>query len=242
MVQLSAERDLGGPGTPESTWSACRQLAELPTWGPERPPSGRVVVVAPHPDDEILGAGGTAARLQRAGSRIELVAVTDGEASHPGREAHLRTVRPQETVAAASRLGITFSPIYRLQHPDGRVDAGQLADQLGKIIGAGDLVLGPWSKDGHPDHDAVGAAAETATAAAGASLLQYFVWAWHWAAPEDLPWGRARRVDISELIDGKREAAACFASQITGDPVILPGHVRRRLLRPFEVLLAAGDR
>jgi LmbE family N-acetylglucosaminyl deacetylase len=214
-------------------------LAGLPAWQPALPPTGRVIVVAPHPDDEVFGIGGTAARLRSEGAQLELVAVTDGERSHPGQEDHLRTVRPQETLAAAGRLGLTFGPIYRLQHPDGEVDEHLLESQLVKIAAAGDLVLAPWSRDGHPDHDVVGRASERAAMRVGATLMQYLVWAWHWATPEDLPWGRAQRVDFPNLADRKRDAAACFASQITGDPAILPPHVRSRLLRSFEVLLRA---
>lgn len=237
MAHLGTVPDLGGAGTPESTWSKCRQLVELATWRPEPPTTGRVFVVAPHPDDEILGAGGTIALLSRARAIVELVAVTDGEHSHPGMEDQLRAVRPQESLAAAARLGIDFHRIHRLQHRDGRIDETGLGERLESLIGRGDLVLAPWPWDGHPDHDAVGRAAEKAAAVTGASLLAYLVWAWHWAAPTDVPWARARRVDLAHLAPRKRDAVACFRSQTSLEPVVLPAHVRRRLLRSYEVVL-----
>ena len=84
MVILTA-RSLDGPGTDESVWSACTELRELTPYSVPPPDSGRVVVVAPHPDDEVLGAGGALASLAVRGARLLLVAVTDGEASDPER-------------------------------------------------------------------------------------------------------------------------------------------------------------
>jgi LmbE family N-acetylglucosaminyl deacetylase len=237
MAETPAVPDLTGRGTPESTWSTCSALAALPSWQPRPPAAGRIVVIAPHPDDEILGAGGTIARLCRAGSRVELVAVTDGEQSHPDMEDHLRAIRPLETLAAAARLGIELGAVSRLRHPDGQIDEARLAEQLVALIRPGDLVLAQWQRDGHPDHDAAGRAAATAAARRGADLLAYLVWAWHWAKPGDLPWERAVRIDIAHVAGAKRAAAACFRSQVSIDPVVLPPHVRRRLLRSYEVLV-----
>ena len=78
-------RDLTGAGTAEARWRSSRLLAELPRVEPGalRPP-GRVVVVVPHPDDEVLGVGGTLAAWAATGVDTVVVAVTDGEASHPG--------------------------------------------------------------------------------------------------------------------------------------------------------------
>lgn len=237
MTSQTTAPELTGQGTPEATWSRCSTLAALPPWSPRLPASGRIVVVAPHPDDEILGAGGITARLCRLGAQVDLVAVTDGEHSHPGLDRYLRIVRPLETLAAASQLGIEFDAISRLRHPDGQVDETKLTGQLTARIRPGDLVLAPWARDGHPDHDAVGRAVETVCARTGADLLAYLVWAWHWATPDDLPWEKAIRVELDDLAAAKRRAAAAFHSQLTVEPVILPVHVQRRLLRPFEVLL-----
>jgi LmbE family N-acetylglucosaminyl deacetylase len=43
-----------------------------------------MVVLAALPDDEVLGAGGIRSFLASASIRLQLVAVTDGEAPHPG--------------------------------------------------------------------------------------------------------------------------------------------------------------
>ena len=69
------------PGTNERTWLGARQLAALRPLHQWRP--RRLVVVAPHPDDEVLGAGGLLQYMGRVGVEMVVVAVTDGEASHP---------------------------------------------------------------------------------------------------------------------------------------------------------------
>jgi LmbE family N-acetylglucosaminyl deacetylase len=231
---------LTGPGTPEEIWQDCKELGALAIWTPAKPPSGRVMVIAPHPDDEILGAGGTVALLAAAGSEIWLVAVTDGENSHRGEQGRLRRVRPVESAAAARQLGVTLSETCRLEHPDGAVDEDRLAARLGPLVGPGDLVLAPWWHDGHPDHDRVGRAARAVALAASAHPMSYLVWAWHWASPNDgLPWSRACRVELGPLVARRKAAAVgCFQSQLAGpDPILSPPAVRR-LTRRFEVFLA----
>ena len=69
------------PGTNEQIWLRASRLAGLRPLVEGRP--RRLVVVTPHPDDEVLGAGGLLQRMQRACVETVVVAVTDGEASHP---------------------------------------------------------------------------------------------------------------------------------------------------------------
>ena len=80
------------PGTDEHTWLGTRRLAALPKLSDRRP--RRLVVVAPHPDDEALGAGGLLQHMTRIGVEAMLVAVTDGEASHPGGVSGMTSRRP----------------------------------------------------------------------------------------------------------------------------------------------------
>jgi LmbE family N-acetylglucosaminyl deacetylase len=238
MASLT-DRSLDGPGTDESVWSACTELRALSPYSVRPPDSGRVVVVAPHPDDEVLGAGGTIASLATRGTRVFLVAVTDGEASAPERAEELRRVRPLESARAAATLGATPYVTYSLRLPDGRVRAENVEAALVSLLEPSDLVLAPWAHDGHPDHDQVGMAAELVCQRVGASFLAYLVWAWHWAQPSDIPWEKARRVELDDATAWrKREAVQCFTSQLTGPEPILSAGIVRRLTRDFEVFLA----
>jgi LmbE family N-acetylglucosaminyl deacetylase len=227
-------------GTPESAWQASRQLRHLRPWTKPAPPTRRCVILAPHPDDEILGVGGTWALLSTAGIDVVLVAVTDGENSHPGRRGELRQRRPLESAAAAACLGVATVRTVRLGHPDGGIAEPRLRAQLARLVRPGDLVLAPWDHDGHPDHDRVGRAARAVAGRRQAELLCYLVWAWHWAAPDglDLPWDKALRVELGPDLTGRKQAAVrCFATQLTGPDPILPSTVIERLTRPYEVLL-----
>jgi LmbE family N-acetylglucosaminyl deacetylase len=203
------------------------------------PVSGRVVVVAPHPDDEILGAGGTTAILAALGAHIVLAAVTDGEASAPERSDTLRVVRPLESAHAANTLGIRPYVRHALKLPDGGVCADDVESSLRSLLQPGDLVFAPWVHDGHPDHEQTGLGAERACRSYNLCLLEYLVWAWHWAEPADIPWQRARRVELDGIVTRrKRRAVRCFESQLNGPRPILSDRTVRRLTRPFEVFVA----
>jgi LmbE family N-acetylglucosaminyl deacetylase len=242
VVELkTAAARLDGAGTPESDWQNCPQLRQLRPWTGPTPATRRAVIVAPHPDDEILGVGGTSCLLFASGIDIVLVAVTDGESSHPGRRAELRHRRPLESAAAGACLGLVPARTVRLGHPDGDIAEPRLRAQLAVVVRAGDLVLAPWDQDGHPDHDRAGRAARAVTDRAQAQLLSYLVWAWHWASPDDrdLPWDRSMRVELgAELAEKKRGAVRCFTTQLAGPDPVLPPAVVERLTRSYEVLIS----
>lgn len=249
--------DLTGLGTSEAQWQAWSGLAELPELAlpgaPSGPPSpDRVVLVAPHPDDEVLGAGGTAAMLAAAGVAVVVVAVTGGEASHPGSPTvtpgQLLRRRRAERAAALGYLGLAGSGLVSCAVADGGVEActEQLTDTLAGLLSERSWCLAPWSRDGHPDHDATGRAAVAATARTGAHRLSYLVWIWHWARPADaqVPWDNAVKVTLPQRIwRAKLAAAGEFTSQTvalsahSGDRAVLPPPVLHRLTRSFEVFL-----
>ena len=234
---------IAGQGTAEEQWQAWPAMAQWPRLRLD--PPGPPLVVAPHPDDEILGVAGLMATLGDA----ELVAVTDGEASHPGstvhRPAELAAIRRAETDEAMRRLGLTTAAVRRLGQPDGGIDEDALATALTGLLSPGRWCLVTWRGDGHPDHEATGRAAARACAATGARLLEYPIWTWHWAYPEDprVPWQRAHRIDLPPAARmAKAAAIAAFPSQIAplgpagADAAILPPHVLARFTRPFEVV------
>jgi len=144
-----------------------------------------VVVVAPHPDDEIIGAAALIATLVRRGSRVTVVIVSDGAASHPGSRrwprARLIAERHHESRRALRRLGVAAGAVRRLDLPDGAVGAhrADLTRALRRIVRAGagagvDLIVGPAAADAHPDHRAVAAALHRI--GGGSRRLSYQVW------------------------------------------------------------------
>jgi LmbE family N-acetylglucosaminyl deacetylase len=241
-------------GTPESEWAGSltlRNLAPLDVGQPRR-----LVVVAPHPDDEVFGAAGLMQAMGARRTPIEVLAVTDGEASHPIAVADgaldLRSLRDRERATALRRLGWSAPAVTRLGLPDGGVSGHLhgLTATLSALLCPGDLCLAPWWHDGHPDHDACGRAALAATTSTGATLAGYLVWAWHWATPRGphLPWVHCRRFDLSRRQTArKRWATAAFVSQTK--PLgpdhervpLLPSPLLRRYWRPYEVFVSAMD-
>ena len=250
VVEQNDDRVIRGDGTSEAEWQAWTGLHHLRAITVEAlvPAVARAVVVAPHPDDEVLAVGGLLAHLARRGTPIRVIAVTDGTASHRGSRdwpvERLVRERPSESREALHRLGVDIEPI-RLGLPDGGLPGLEslLADRLLPLMDRNDVVFSTWRRDGHPDHEATGHACAFAAARSGARLVEVPVWAWHWAAPGDprLPWARARRLTLdTDASRHKRRAVQAFASQLEADastgraPVLRPTTVERAA-RPFEV-------
>jgi LmbE family N-acetylglucosaminyl deacetylase len=182
------------------------------------------VVVAAHPDDEVLGAGGLISLLAGTGARLRLVAVTDGEGSHRGHADPAALVRRRraETGAALRALDAGRPEVVRLGLPDTGLDGreDELATALAPLTAGFDVCLAPWDGDLHPDHEAAGRAARLAGRHGGESapprVFWYPIWMWHWASPADprVPWDRARRVPLTPgAVTRKQAAIGCFASQ-----------------------------
>jgi LmbE family N-acetylglucosaminyl deacetylase len=235
------------PGTDERLWREWPGLAALPSWDPE--PGGRVLVVVPHPDDDVLALGGTLQRLAARGSEISLVAVTDGDAAWDGMSADerssLASIRREEAVAALSELQLSEAGTVRLGLADRRVadEEGRLTEVLRDRLAGVMRCYAPWSGDGHIDHEAAGRAAAKACAAVGVPLSSYPVWMWHWAKPGDasFPWHQAVRVTLDEdQCARKARAVASYASQISdfrGRRPVLPADFLAHFGRDFEVLV-----
>ncbi|MES2530432.1 MAG: PIG-L family deacetylase [Pseudomonadota bacterium] len=253
MDAVADDRAIEGLGTTEWQWRTCVGVsAARHRRAEELVPAGhRTVVVAPHPDDEVLAIGGLLAQLGRDHDReLLLIAVTDGTASHEGSSEwspeRLALERPRESQAALRQLGISEAPMVRLGLPDGGVQASraQLIDRLIPLLRPMDVVFTTWRFDGHPDHEATGSACATAAERVGAKLVEVPVWAWHWARVDDprLPWSRARRIPLDDDAVRRKEAAVqAFRSQLvsdlsTGAGPILRSTTVERASRDFELV------
>jgi LmbE family N-acetylglucosaminyl deacetylase len=237
---------IAGRGTTELEWSGWLESRPWPSLDLASVSSRRVCVLAAHPDDEILGAAGLLMRLVAAGTAITLVWATDGEASHPDSTAmtptELASLRRSESTRALSRLGVEPESVHYLGLPDGGLTAHstQLRQDLAAIVDPEDVLVTPWSGDGHPDHEAAAEAAR----GLGAEHIHYPIWMWHWGTPGDerVPWDRIHVVPVDDVA-AKASAINEFASQVRpigpspNDAAILPPHVVARFLRPVEWFL-----
>ena len=80
----------------------------------------RVLVLAAHPDDEVLGMGGTIAVHTERGDEVHVVVVTDGSSTQYPGDAETRARKEEEAVRAAAELGVTN--YVHLDLPDMRLD------------------------------------------------------------------------------------------------------------------------
>jgi LmbE family N-acetylglucosaminyl deacetylase len=241
-----------GDGTPEAIWQAWSLFRQVPEVSSDDlcPASARLVVLAPHPDDEILACGGLLAQHVESGGEALVLAATHGEASHCGIDAFKRIdvaalgrLRCSESAEGLRRLLHRVCPAWRLGLPDGRLKSNRhalLAALLGHVR-PGDVVTTTWRSDAHPDHDACGDAARDACALLGCKLLEAPVWMWHWSSPGDkrVPWHRLVKLALPpDLVLRKQYALYAHASQLsprgpqTGP--VLGAQILQRLVRPHE--------
>lgn len=234
-------------GTTEAEWMGAFGRRDIPVLRLDQAWSAAVVVSA-HPDDDVLAIGDLLRALHVRGTPLHAVVVTDGERSAPesafGAPAELGRLRRAELRRAYQELGVAPS-ITWLAIPDGDVcrHEADIGRRLRQIVTSDALVLVPWHRDGHPDHDAVGRLAGVVATAEGSTLWEFPVWAWHWADPEGdtFPWPRVRRWPSGDVAR-KGRAIDRFATQVR--PIgtapahgpVLPAAVLDRFHRPFEVV------
>jgi LmbE family N-acetylglucosaminyl deacetylase len=171
-----------------------------------------VTVIAPHPDDEVLGCGGTIYLRACRGDRVTVVFLTSGEhgmKSLPRDEAW--RIRESEAAAAAAVLKIEGVTFLRQRDYGLEAEAAGAAVALAPILQREqpDIVYLPHELDGHPDHTisvAIVRAALHDYSGALPALLTYETWS---------PLSSFDHVeDISSVMAVKLRALRCHASQI----------------------------
>ena len=242
---------------PETAWIdalADRPVLDLAALFPEHP--GRLVVLAAHPDDETLGAGGLIASAAALGAAVDVVVATAGEASHPESPTHtsaeLARIRRVELRNAVAQLA-PEAVVHVLDLPDGGLAAArsELDTALAAIIGpaaANTVLAAPWRTDGHTDHDTAGLAAAALARTLGLPLLEYPIWLWHWGTPADLPSDLAVLPLADDAVAAKARAMATHVSQVEplsaapGDEALLSQEVLAHFERRFESFVLTRPR
>lgn len=184
-----------------------------------------VLVVAPHPDDEVLGVGGTILRHLAAGDAVHIVICTRGEESRFGKEQVERV--QAEARQAHARLGVTGS--HFLDLPAAVLDTvpgAEVNQALGTVFDKvnPDVVYVPHVGDVHLDHEIIFRAAMVCSRPTGdrypSRVLAYETVSetdWY-AAPVTTPFVPNVFIDITDFIGGKLDACSLYASQIRPAP------------------------
>ena len=213
-----------------------------------------LTVVAPHPDDDVLGCGALIARLAPR-LPVQVVYVTDGAASHEGSPAYpprrLRDVREREARRALRALGVRTAPHF-LRWPDGCIpepgdaDATDLLAALAALIPRDEdvAVAVPWRRDPHRDHRATSLLVDAVLRERPrASRVEYAVWLDVIGDPSDRPSageGRLIEIDSRRWNAVKRAALREHRSQLgqlitdATKAFALPESLLRSALGPVE--------
>lgn len=142
------------------------------------------LIVAPHADDETIGAYGLIRALMSRGTRVRVLVVTDGTASHPNSSRwppeRLKRERRRETRRAMRGVGIGAGAIRFLDLPDGamqHLDPGQLRPiaRAARRVRDLHLIVGPTPDDDHADHR-ITASVLARTRLPGVRRVAYEVW------------------------------------------------------------------
>ncbi len=180
----------------------------------------RILIVAPHPDDEVLGCGGTIRRMVNDGHEVAVAIVTKGTPLFP--ESQVRQVR-EEARRAAEVLGSSLCfldlPVTTLH----LIPEAQINKVFIDLIAERkpDTVLLPFISDRHEDHrqvfDAVMVAMRPNGRGAGVRRIACYetVSETHWAAPGiEKAFEPNWYVDIGTTLAVKLEAMRCYQSQL----------------------------
>lgn len=249
---LVEDRIIEGQGTPREQWLHAFLQQPLSTLNLEKFQSKRIVIVAPHPDDEILGCGGLMQQLITLNCHLVIVAVSNGTQSHPHSSKYspeqLNHIRPLESLTALNCLDVyKYAQHIALNLPDGEIHLHMepLWQALNKLVKAEDILLCSYAQDGHPDHEAVGKTVKALALAHDMSYLHVLIWAWHWARPLDprINWQKAKAYNLTQAqLIKKRQTIMQFKSQIEADEsigkaAVLSPAIIERFLMPWEVYL-----
>lgn len=172
----------------------------------------RVLAIAAHPDDEVLGCGGTLALHARAGDEVTVIIACEGEPMRYGPSA---VGQPDPSRRAAEVLGL--AECRQLGFPDQRLDTLALLELITPLEHAvrevrPSVVYCQFGSDGNRDHELLFRAALVATRPLEACIEGVYVF----DTASSTEWGYPRAfvpdtwVDISETLEQKLNAMACY--------------------------------
>ena len=174
----------------------------------EKPEGQRILVIAPHPDDDVIGCGGTVRLHRRLGHTVTILYLSDGEKGiknmNPIKTAELRRV---EAVRSSGHLGVPEENLYHLHLRDGDIinQSGTNYDFRDILEKSNpDIIYLPSFCETHRDHYAANILLKN-NLVRSATIAAYEVWT---------PLIPNRLVNISSVIEDKRNALLEHASQL----------------------------
>lgn len=190
--------------------------------------SATALVVAAHPDDEVLGCGGTIKKLTDAGADVYVLILSEGKASRDEVELDLELSKLRKELDAANQI-LGVKEVFTAGFPDNAFDSVHLLEIVKKIeeIKAQiqpDIVLTHHAGDMNIDHQLTHRAVLTATRPMHNEVVKY-VYAFE--VPSSTEWNGFSKttafvpnsfVDISNTLDSKKLAMAEYKSELREYP------------------------
>jgi LmbE family N-acetylglucosaminyl deacetylase len=175
-------------------------------------PKGNVLVLAPHPDDEVFGCAGAIMQHVSQNDSVQVVIITDGSAAitHPNTDSRIKYIetRQQESIKVAQVLGYGSPEFWGIADRALKCN-DNFIEQLVNYIKEKQisLVYAPSVMEIHPDHYALAMSAVEAVRRCGesVSLSMYEI---------GIPLHPNVLLDITHMLERKKEAMNCFVSQL----------------------------
>lgn len=175
-----------------------------------KPPGNNLLVFAPHPDDEVLGCGGTIRKHVLSGDRVTVVYMTDGRHGRKIKDDPMKTAerRMKESLEACSALEVHNS--IHLNLPDSELVSDKTTVETVKKILAEiqpQIVYLPNPQDWHPDHRMTFYIVQKAVEELAMQLSGYVYEIWNPVSPDCL-------INVTDVMQDKIAALHCYQSQM----------------------------
>jgi LmbE family N-acetylglucosaminyl deacetylase len=185
-----------------------------------------VLVVAAHPDDEVLGCGGTIARHVAEGDTVQVVFMADGLTSRRG--AVTAELQQREKARDKALDILAVSKFYALNYPDNRMDSVPLLDVVQALERIIEQVRptrvythhhGDLNVDHRITHQAVMTACRPVPGSGVREIFAFEVMSsTEWGIPGVAPFVPNAFVDISDYLPKKLEALAAYGMEMRTSP------------------------
>lgn len=179
----------------------------------------KILVVAAHPDDEILGIGGTVLKHTKRGDEVRNIIMCEGESFRYGRD-----VGQNLAIQEASKL-LGVSKVYQLQYPDEKLDTYTLTELIKPLEQVSeefkpDIIYCQSGYDANQDHKILFQAANIALRPTSEWIRNFYCF----YTASSTEWGVPRKfvpdtwIDVSSVLEEKIEAFEKYDSEIRQYP------------------------
>ena len=184
----------------------------------------KILIIASHPDDEVLGCGGTICKLTSLGNEVNVFFLSDGVSSRVEKNKNLKIKeRKNSAYQAAQIMGV--GSVSFGNFPDNEMDGVSLLKVVKKVeaelnINQPDIIFTHHSGDLNIDHQITNKAVLTACRPLGEKIIESILFfevlsSTEWQASDTAPYFKPNWfVDITNYIDQKIRALEAYSQEM----------------------------